>query len=72
MGDVFPEITPKLREWIEAQRVFFVATAPAGASGRVNLSPKGADSLRVTALPHDRLRAALAKYNRLAGQNASP
>lgn len=25
----------------------------------------GADSLRVTALPHDRLRAALAKYNRL-------
>jgi len=32
----------------------------------------GADSLRVTALPHDRLRAALTKYNRLAGQNASP
>jgi D-aminopeptidase len=35
----------------------------------------GADSLRVSALPHDRLRAALAKYNRLApsaGQNPSP
>jgi D-aminopeptidase len=28
----------------------------------------GADSLRVTGLPHDRLRAALAKYNRLAGK----
>ena len=27
--------------------MFFVATAPAGASGRVNLSPKGTDSLRV-------------------------
>jgi len=25
----------------------------------------GADSLRVPALPHDRLRAALAKYNRV-------
>jgi hypothetical protein len=25
----------------------------------------GADDLRVTALPHDRLRAVLAKYNRL-------
>jgi hypothetical protein len=47
MGDVFPEITPKLRDWILAQHVFFVATAPAGASGRVNLSPKGADSLRI-------------------------
>jgi L-aminopeptidase/D-esterase-like protein len=32
----------------------------------------GADSLKVTALPHDRLRAALIKYNRLASQNPSP
>jgi D-aminopeptidase len=28
----------------------------------------GADGVRVHALPHDRLRAALRKYNRLAGR----
>jgi hypothetical protein len=28
----------------------------------------GANDLRVTALPHDRLRQALIKYNRLAGE----
>ena len=47
MGDVWNEIGPKLRDWLEAQRVFFVATAPLGPAGRVNLSPKGTDSLRV-------------------------
>ena len=47
MGDVFTEITPELRRFIEAQRVFFVASAPLAADGRVNLSPKGTDSLRV-------------------------
>jgi Pyridoxamine 5'-phosphate oxidase len=34
-------ITPKLRAWIEAQHVFFVATAPLAADGHVNLSPRG-------------------------------
>ncbi len=38
-------LTPSLISFIEAQPVFFVATA--AASGRVNLSPKGLDSLRV-------------------------
>lgn len=33
--------------WIAAQHVFFVATAPSGASGHVNCSPKGGDTLRV-------------------------
>ncbi|MFI5314763.1 MAG: pyridoxamine 5'-phosphate oxidase family protein [Myxococcota bacterium] len=47
MGDVFDRITPRLRDFIEAQHLFFVATAPAGAGGRVNLSPKGLDTLRV-------------------------
>jgi len=28
----------------------------------------GADSIRTYALPHDRLRAVLRKYNRLAGE----
>ena len=38
-------ITPKQIEFIEAQPMFFVATA--AAEGRVNVSPKGMDTLRV-------------------------
>jgi Pyridoxamine 5'-phosphate oxidase len=34
-----------LRQFIERQKVFFVATA--AQTGRVNMSPKGADTLRV-------------------------
>jgi hypothetical protein len=34
-------ITPKLRTWIEAQHVFFVATAPLASAGHINLSPRG-------------------------------
>jgi len=37
---VYPEIDADLRAFIEAQHVFFVATAPL-ADGHVNLSPKG-------------------------------
>jgi hypothetical protein len=40
MGKVFDRIDAKLAGWIQAQRLFFVATAPSEA-GRVNLSPKG-------------------------------
>jgi hypothetical protein len=47
MGRVEEAITPALRRWIEAQHVFFVATAPSGDGGHVNLSPKGLDTLRV-------------------------
>ena len=47
MGKVFQEIDQKLRSFIEAQHVFFVATSPLDASGHVNLSPKGLDSLRI-------------------------
>lgn len=39
------EIPTDMRQFIEAQKLFFVATAP--ASGRVNVSPKGLDTLRV-------------------------
>jgi hypothetical protein len=35
------------RSFIERQRMFFVASAPLGAAGRVNLSPKGGDAFRV-------------------------
>jgi hypothetical protein len=34
-------ITPRLRTWIEAQHLFFVATAPLAAGGHLNLSPRG-------------------------------
>ncbi|MFZ4813808.1 MAG: pyridoxamine 5'-phosphate oxidase family protein [Phototrophicaceae bacterium] len=47
MAKVHPHITPELREWIEAQHLFFVASAPLTADGHVNLSPKGNDCLRV-------------------------
>lgn len=40
-------IDDELRAWIEAQPVFFVATAPLAAGGHVNLSPKGLDTFRV-------------------------
>ena len=45
MATFYEKISPELTEFIHRQHIFFVATAP--ASGRVNLSPKGMDSLRV-------------------------
>ncbi len=47
MGKVYEGITPELAEWIGAQALFFVATAPLAADGHVNVSPKGLDTLRV-------------------------
>ena len=47
MGKRFDEITAELREWIERQPMFFVATAPLASDGLVNCSPKGLDSFRV-------------------------
>lgn len=47
MGQVYQEIDANLRAFIEAQHVFFVATAPLAATGHLNVSPKGLDSLRV-------------------------
>ena len=52
MAKLFDRIDDKLREFIEAQPMFFVGTAPSGAGGHVNLSPKGGRNLfRVTG-PH--------------------
>jgi hypothetical protein len=34
-------ISGRLREFVEAQPMFFVATAPSGDAGHVNVSPKG-------------------------------
>jgi hypothetical protein len=46
MPDLHDSIDSTLRTFIEAQHMFFVATAPA-AAGHINLSPKGLDTLRV-------------------------
>lgn len=47
MANFFDALTPELSSFVSAQQIFFVATA--GRSSRVNLSPKGMDSLRVLA-----------------------
>lgn len=47
MGKVYESIDGDLQAWIEAQPIFFVATAPLSAEGHVNCSPRGLDSLRV-------------------------
>ncbi|MHB1854897.1 MAG: pyridoxamine 5'-phosphate oxidase family protein [Acidimicrobiales bacterium] len=41
MGRQYDTLDGRLGEFILAQPVFFVATAPAGAAGHVNCSPKG-------------------------------
>jgi len=51
MARTYDAITDELRSFIEAQRMFFVASAPLGADGHVNLSPKGLEALRVLG-PH--------------------
>lgn len=45
MSKFYTKITSRLQKFIEAQKIFFVATAP--NEGRINLSPKGMDSFRV-------------------------
>ena len=52
MGKEYTEIDGRLQAWIERQKMFFVATAPASADGLINCSPKGLDCLRVTG-PHE-------------------
>lgn len=42
MGKQYSEIPDKFRPFIKSQKLFFVGTA---AEGRVNISPKGMDSL---------------------------
>jgi hypothetical protein len=45
MGQRTNELSGNLIDFVRAQKIFFVATA--AADGRVNVSPKGMDSLRV-------------------------
>ncbi len=45
MGKIYNHISEKITRFIESQKIFFVATA--ASDGRVNLSPKGMDTLHV-------------------------
>jgi predicted pyridoxine 5'-phosphate oxidase superfamily flavin-nucleotide-binding protein len=47
MGRIRSEIDDAARKFIEAQKIFFVASAPIVASGHVNVSPKGLDTFRI-------------------------
>lgn len=47
MGKLLTAIDDDVTSFIREQRLFFVATAPSGKEGHVNLSPKGHDSFRV-------------------------
>ena len=47
MGKIRSMIDDVARQFIEAQHVFFVASAPLDAGGHVNLSPKGLDTFRI-------------------------
>ena len=47
MGKVYASIDERNAAFIQAQHVFFVATAPTGLDGHLNLSPKGLDTFRI-------------------------
>ena len=48
MGSIFDGVDDRLADWIARQPLFFVASAPLGADGHINASPKGPiGSLRV-------------------------
>lgn len=47
MAKVFEQISDELKDFVCAQQMFFVATAPLTTDGHVNLSPKGLDTFRL-------------------------
>jgi hypothetical protein len=55
MAKLFECITEELQEFIEAQHLFFVGSAPLSPTGHVNLSPKGLGGFRVLSPPRCRL-----------------
>ncbi|AGL18156.1 pyridoxamine 5'-phosphate oxidase family protein [Actinoplanes sp. N902-109] len=61
-------ITERLREFIEAQPMFFVATAPSGPHGHVNVSPKG---MRGTFRVLDEHRVAYLDYHGSGAETAA-
>lgn len=47
MAKFYDRILDHHKAFIAKQKMFFVASAPLGSNGHVNLSPKGSDSFRV-------------------------
>lgn len=47
MGKTYDAIDDRMVEFIGRQHLFFVGTAPNDPTGRLNISPKGHDTLRV-------------------------
>ena len=47
MSKIFETIDSGLTQFIKAQRMFFVASAPLDGTGHINLSPKGLDTFRI-------------------------
>ncbi|WP_394841580.1 pyridoxamine 5'-phosphate oxidase family protein [Pendulispora brunnea] len=47
MGKLYDGIDERLSQFIAAQKMYFVATAPLAGDGLLNLSPKGLDSFRI-------------------------
>lgn len=47
MARTHDTLDANLRDWIAEQHLFFVASAPSGDGGHVNLSPKGYDTFRI-------------------------
>ncbi|YAG15821.1 Pyridoxamine 5'-phosphate oxidase [Nostoc sp. DSM 114161] len=47
MAKFFECITGELQDFISAQHIFFVGSAPLSPTGHVNLSPKGLDCFRI-------------------------
>ncbi len=47
MGKTYETIEAPLRQFIEKQHVYFVASAPLGREGHINLSPKGLASFAI-------------------------
>ena len=65
MADQFPSIDSRLQAFIEAQHLFFTGTA--APDGRVNISPKGMESLRVLGPKRILWRNATGSGNETAG-----
>jgi hypothetical protein len=52
MATIYQAIDDKLRDWLLAQPVFFVGTAPLAGDGHVNVSPKGMAGTFAVLGPH--------------------
>lgn len=47
MAKTHPDIDAEMADWIRAQPLFFVASAPLAGDGHVNVAPRGLDTLRI-------------------------